>query len=352
MQGLGILPRSGRPLREALLPFRGNWNLPWVIQRYWRSSCSGLSIAKLRNSATALVEMACGRTCVTSRPAVLRVEPTNVCNLHCPRCSCGIGADRRPKGQIALPHFRRILEQNQEEGWLLRLDGNGEPTLHPQIFNMVAMAKSYGYSVSMSTNLCTERAGQVRAFVGSGLDRLVVAVDGSTQESYERYRVGGKLSLVTERLAALNVVKKTMRSRTPLVDVQFLDWGYNHEEIPQVRAMARSVGADKFEIIRPDWSVDHAQASTRPRRCFWLWFVLTVDWQLNYHSCTNAWTCPWPRLNLNDVPSHEYWNHAVMQEARRYNLNKSSAVGEDTGCNCRECSDMLVVNRPPGYVCK
>jgi hypothetical protein len=236
---------------------------------------------------------------------------------------------------------------------VLRLDGNGEPTLHPRIFDLISIGKTYGFAVSMSSNLCTPNSREAAGFVDSGLDRLVVAVDGSTQESYARYRVGGDLAQVIEALDRIVAAKKIKRSRTPLVEVQFLDWDYNRHEIPEVRSLARRLGADKFEVIRPDWAVVHAKAQERPRRCFWLWFVLTVDCKLNYHSCTNAWTLPWPKLNLRDVPTEEFWNHDIMREARRYNLDRSStAIASDETCHCNQCSDMLIANRPPGYVCE
>jgi len=339
---------------ERLVPFRGNWNLPWVIQRYWKTSRSGFTPAKFLNAMMAMVEMRCGRTRVRSKPSVLRIEPTNVCNLKCPRCSCGIGTDPRPKGFIDLGGYREILEQNRRNAVIVRLDGNGEPTLHSSIFDMIAMAKDHGYAVSMSTNLNTDRSADSEAFIDSGLDRLIAAIDGSTQATYEKYRVGGSLALAEERLTALLDARKRRGGRTPFVEVQFLDWGYNHDDIPELRAKVGKWGADKFEVISPDWASTAAKAAPdRPRRCFWLWCVLSVSWQLEYRSCTNAWTLPWPKMGLMDVPTAEFWNHELMIEARRYNIDKSSqTIASDKGCNCNNCSDMLVVDRPPGYVCQ
>lgn len=343
-----------RFLHEKLIPFRGNWHLPWVIQRYWKASRSGLTPAKLANAALAVMEMKLGRPVVRSKPSVLRIEPTNLCNLRCPRCSCGIGTDPRPKGFIDIDDYRLILDQNRGHAVFVRLDGDGEPTLHPRIFEMIRMAKSRGFAVSMSSNLNTELSGEVERLVDSGVDRLIVAMDGNTQASYERYRVGGRLALVEERLERLLAVRRRRGRRRPFTEVQFLDWDYNHHELPEVRRKVRLWGADKFEVITPDWAAHNVEADPEhPRRCFWLWAVLTVDWQLNYRSCTNAWTLPWPRLNLKDVPSREFWNHELMVAARQYNVDKSNElIASDRGCNCNNCSDMLVVNRPPGYVCQ
>ena len=49
----------------------------------------------------------------------------------------------------------------------------------------------------------------------------------------------------------------------------------------------------------------------------------------------------------------ELWNSEPMVEARRFNRNKkSAAIAGDTGCMCNQCTDMLVINRPKGYVCE
>ena len=344
---------AGPSLHERIVPYQGNWHFLWVLQRYLRAARAGMTFKKLRNAAWAYGEMRAGRTRIASAPVVLRIEPVNLCNLRCPRCSCGIGSDPREKGHLAEADYLRILDENRANAALIRLDGNGEPTLHPRIFDMVDASKSLGYALAMSTNFCTPQSADAQAFLDCGLDRLVVAVDGATQDSYERYRAGGNLELVKTNLERLLQTRRRLKRTRPLVEIQFLDWEYNHNEIPDVRNIASDMGTDKFEIIRPDWAVAHGTVKKNPKRCFWLWFVLTVDWQLNYHSCTNAWTLPWPNLNLKDLPSREFWNHELMVEARRYNLDKSSPViASDAGCHCNSCSDMLVVNRPPDYVCE
>jgi organic radical activating enzyme len=341
-------------LHEIMFPFQGNWNLIWVIQRYIISSLSGITWQRLGNAIRALIEMTTGKILVQSKPFVIRVEPTNICNLYCPRCSCGIKTDPRKKGYIKLDDYRNILEENRRNVIILRLDGNGEPTLHPQILELITIAKSFGFSVSISTNLNTQVCADAKGIISSGLDRLIVPIDGIKQTSYEKYRVGGDLAQVKKNLLNILNTRKQLGIKKPYIEVQFLDWGYNHDEIPQLRSEARMWGVDKLELINPDWAVTKIKANLqKPRRCFWLWTVLTIDWEMNYHSCTNAWTLPWPRLNFKDISSNSFWNSDLMVEARQYNIHKSSnCIATDSGCHCNNCSDMLVVNRPPNYVCE
>ena len=192
----------------------------------------------------------------------------------------------------------------------------------------------------------------LEALVASGLDRLMIAMDGSTQETYERYRRGGNLERVLEHMEQLKQAKKRLRSRKPLIELQFLDWGYNHHQVDDMRDIARRFECDRFTVIDPDQAVDRKELPTNPKRCFWLWTVLTVDWQLNLHSCTNAWTYPFPKLNIGEIDLKDAWLSKSYQAARRFNKDKTGPIADDQDCMCRQCTDMLVVARPPGYVCE
>lgn len=346
--------QAGFSFREKLFPFRGNWNLIWVSHRYLRSFLSALTPGRAFNTFHTFIEMIAGKTRVKSGPVVLRIEPTNICNLRCPRCSCGIGTDPREKGFMDLNDYRKVIRENKRTASLIRLDGNGEPLLHPEIIEMIKIAKTDGYSVSLSTNFNTPPLFNIERLVDSGLDRLIVSVDGATQESYERYRIGGNLAIVEENISKIRDARAALKNTKPFIEIQFLNWGYNDEDIKLVKQKAIIWKANKVQVISPDWAVENAAVcGANPRRCFWLWGVLTIDWQMNYHSCTNAWTYSWPGFNMKDVSAKSFWNHALMIEARKYNLNKSSEViGNDSFCHCSRCSDMLVINRPAGYVCE
>jgi wyosine [tRNA(Phe)-imidazoG37] synthetase (radical SAM superfamily) len=345
-------------LHELLFPYGGNWGLCWVAHRYFRTIWSGVTKRKLVNAAIAFKEMRFGRIQVKSKPLVLRIEPTNLCNLRCPFCVCGAKRDSRPKGFMSIEHYKQILEDNKETAMLVRLDGMGEPTLHKRIFEMIKMAKSYGYSVSMSTNFNTDICAKVEGFLDSGIDRLIVCIDGNTQASYEKYRVGGDLALVRERLVSLTRARKSYVNKGPFIEVQFIDLGYNHNEIPAMRRLVRQWGADKLQVVSPELSTQEATQKghvnpSKPRRCYWLWSVLTVGWDLDYHACTNSWSLPWPRLNMQEVPSDEFWNHQLMLEARQYNINKSSeCIASDSGCKCSRCVDMLCEELAGHYWCE
>ena len=347
-------PSKRRFLRELLMPFRGTWHLPWVIHRYFQSTRCTLTPRKTVNAVRALTAMKLGITHPKSLPFVLRIEPCNLCNLRCPLCACGNNTDPRPKGFMTMADYERILEAHKKTVMIVRLDGMGEPTLHGEMFEMVRLAKSYGMSVTVHTNMNTDACEEVEDFIDSGLDRLVVGIDGVTQGTYERYRVGGDLALVVDRTKRLITAKKKHRKKRPIVEVQLIDFDFNRAEQGEMRRLVRQWGADVFTLVAPDQTTKNAKVDpARPRRCLWLWCVVTVGWDLNFRSCTNAWSLAWPRLNMRDVPSRELWKHELMVEARRYNVDKSSKViAKDTGCKCNRCYEMLAIPLVGDYSCE
>src|SRR5436189_2825797 len=98
----------------------------------------------------------------------------------------------------------------------------GEPYLNPAFLDMVQYASSKNIYTATSTNAHYLDDENARRTIESGLDRLIISIDGTTQETYEQYRIGGSLDKVLE--GARNIIhwKKKLRSKTPHVIFQFL----------------------------------------------------------------------------------------------------------------------------------
>ena len=247
-----------------------------------------------------------------------------------------------------------MLNQISASAMIVRLDGMGEPTLHPQIFDMVRLAKSRRLSVVMHSNFNTKVCEDPVPFVTSGLDRLVISIDGATQQAHSQYRVGGSLEKVCANVRRLVEVRRILRSPNPLIEIQTVDFPFNRDQQHAIRQLALDLGADRYQITEADRSTKSARINPRrPRRCPWLWTVVTVGWDLNYRSCTNAWSFPWPRCNVRQVPILEMWNGRLIREARRFNLDKSSPeIDCDAGCKCNRCYEMLVEPMHGDYFCE
>lgn len=113
---------------------------------------------------------------------------------------------------------------------------------------MVAYASSKGIYTATSTNGHFLTDEVAKKTVESGLDRLIISLDGTTQEVYEQYRREGNIEKVIE--GARNIVKwkKELKSKTPFVFFQFLVVKPNEHQIEDVKRLAKEVGVDEVRF--------------------------------------------------------------------------------------------------------
>src|ERR1700752_4043488 len=156
------------------------------------------------------------------RPIGVSVEPTTSCNLRCPECPNGLRAFTRPTGMLQKNFFKDTNDQLQRELFYLTFYFQGEPYLNPGFLDMVKYASSRKIYTTTSTNAHYLNDENAKKTIESGLDRLIISIDGTTQEVYQQYRVGGNLTKVLE--GARNVIrwKKELKASTPHVVFQFL----------------------------------------------------------------------------------------------------------------------------------
>ncbi len=185
-----------------------------------------------------------GRPVQWGLPLSVAIEPTTACNLSCPECPSGLRSFTRATGSIKTDFFRQTIDQLHKDIFWLNFYFQGEPFIHKGFLEMVSYASSKNIYTVTSTNahfFTDETAAQT---VRSGLDRIIISVDGATQHTYEQYRVGGTLDKVLQGAATLIRWKKKLKSKTPFVVFQCILFRTNAHEHDLIRQIAREIGAD------------------------------------------------------------------------------------------------------------
>jgi len=163
---------------------------------------SKISLQKAANAASVLSSFYYSRfTGVPSQkglPVSISIEPTTSCNLRCPECPSGLRAFSRPTGMLDKNFFEKIIDELSGHLLYLVFYFQGEPYLNPAFLDMVRYASSKKIYTATSTNAHYMNDDNARRTVESGLDRLIISIDGVTQDVYEKYRVGGSVEKVLE----------------------------------------------------------------------------------------------------------------------------------------------------------
>lgn len=144
--------------------------------------------------------------------------------------------------------FKNSIDQLKDTLTYLLFYFQGEPYLHAGFLDLVKYASDRKIYTATSTNAHFLNDKMAKTTVASGLDRLIISIDGTTQETYEAYRIGGNLQKVID--GAKNVIKwkKELKSSTPHVIFQFLVVKPNEHQIAEVQRLAKELGVDEVGL--------------------------------------------------------------------------------------------------------
>jgi MoaA/NifB/PqqE/SkfB family radical SAM enzyme len=181
-------------------------------------------------------------------PITISIEPTTACNLRCPECPSGLRAFSRPVGNLKEDFFRKTIDELYCELMYLIFYFQGEPYINPNFLDMVKYAHEKGIYTITSTNGHFLNNENARKTIESGLDRMIISVDGTTQETYENYRIGGKLETVLEGARNMVKWKKELKSNTPHLIFQFLVVRPNQHQIEEIYQLAKEIGIDEVKL--------------------------------------------------------------------------------------------------------
>ena len=181
-------------------------------------------------------------------PLHISVEPTTSCNLRCPECPSGLRAFSRPTGMLQPEVLQKIVDELHPTLASINFYFQGEPYLNTRLHEMITYAAQKKIYTAVSTNAHYLTDAKAEETVKSGLHRLIISIDGFTQETYEQYRIGGQLAKVIEGTKSIIAAKKKLRSKTPHVIFQFLVVKPNEHETNSVLQLAKELGVNEVRF--------------------------------------------------------------------------------------------------------
>ena len=181
-------------------------------------------------------------------PVSITFEPTTSCNLRCPECPSGKREFTRPTGMLQNNFFEKTIDEIYKKTSYLIFYFQGEPYLNPNFLDMVKYASSKKIYTATSTNAHYLNDVNSKKTIESGLDRLIISIDGTTQETYQKYRIGGDLNKVIEGTQNIIKWKKELKSKTPHIIFQFLVVKPNEHQIKDIEQLAKQLGVDEVRL--------------------------------------------------------------------------------------------------------
>ena len=289
-------------------------------------------------------------------PVSISVEPTTSCNLSCPECPSGRKDFSRPQGKISLEEFQNVIDQLKGHLMYLMLYFQGEPLLNPEFFDMVSYARRNKVYTATSTNghyLDDDNAKQI---VRSGLDRLIISLDGTDQDTYEQYRRGGDIQKVLSGIRNVVKWKKELRSSRPFLIIQFLVFKHNEHQIKDIKKLTKELGVrlelktaqvydhENDTLMIPENSKfsrykrggDGKWALKKPvrNRCSRMWDGAVITWDGRVVPCCFDKDAAHQLGKLDHLSFKDIWEGEAYKDFRKQIFTDRSKIDI-----CRNCSE-------------
>jgi len=228
-----------------------------------------------------------------------------------------------------------LIDLLKEYIFIVSLYDIGEPLHNDRLIEYIQYAHYNNIATVISTSLSVKKPDDYwKYLVLSGLDYIIVAIDGVTENVYKRYRTNGDINLVFANLRKLLEYKAAFQKRL-IVEWEMLDLPWNKEEQKTAFKMAKSFHCDEFRIIKEATQLRskyNEHNIIRKRNCLLPYIILNVNIYNQVSPCYKIYNNEMIIGNLYNNTFEEIWNNEEMARIR----NKIK-IRNRVHCNtCRE----------------
>lgn len=257
------------------------------------------------------------RHVLTPYPLQVGLEVTNHCNLKC--VMCPHSRMTRPKGYMSKELFVKIIDEIKGKSEFVYLHGFGESLLHPQFFELARYAAGSGLTTLLSTNITLLDEDRSRKLLESGIDFVVLAMDGTNKDTYEKIRVGGKFDSNILQIKKFLQLKKEFGAKI-FVELQFILMDANKDEASKVESLFTESERRQVNVfrIKPKYTPPSVSKEKIVHRhpCYFLWNTMTIAWNGEVPICCMDYDAEISLGNVNTSSVPEIWNGARMASLR------------------------------------
>lgn len=274
-------------------------------------------------------------------PYELQLEPTNACGLRC--ICCSVARMARKRGFLDFDLFEKIIVEAADLGVRkVHFYLHGEPLLHPQLVDMVALMKRHRLGVCLATNGMLLNRENARALLQAGMnsaDSIVFSILGSSKKVHEAVMPGVVHEQVTENVHTLLQLRRQAKANGPIVETVFYAMPENNHEKQAFRqkwhgTVDRVRVVDKISSSFADFKLGQAAIPGRTRPCDLAFERLTIYWNGDVTLCAQDVDGRYQFGNLRDQSLTEVWNCAELAQIRMRQRKKDfSELPQCSGCD-------------------
>jgi len=324
-----------------------------LIRRHFSAALPHLTLRKIINLLFNAIELHFRVASPKSLPPYIKIEPTPLCQLRCVSCvhkdfkfKQSLLKLNKGRMHLSLDDLKTIVEPIKDTLVGVSLSGYGEPMLNPNIGVLTEYLHGNNITVSFPTTMSMRlSAAQTKNLVNSGLDRIEISLDGTTEASYSQFRVGGDFNLVLRNVRSLADCRDALGSKRPEIVWKFIEFEHNKHETETIESLYRDLGFDRY-VIHHDFCSESSmnirrasgQSIVRQKKpCYWLWNTTVIRWDGSVLPCCSTWDT----INLGNAIKDgikTIWRSDAYKSLRE-GFDKN-LYGRKMGEFCKACLDL------------
>lgn len=274
-------------------------------------------------------------------PISMQVDPASLCNFKCAFCPTGdphlIKQTGRGQVFMKMALFEKILADIaafKTPLKTLKLFKDGEPMLNPALIDMVRAARSVKTieRIETTTNGSKIKPGFSEKLVESGIDRVVISVEGVTSEKYLDFaRVRFDFEEFVANIRHLYDIRGSMKLHVKTV-AQNLDFAKGEDRIflDTFGPISDGIFIENTVASWPEFQVDDAvdmktdaygRDTVMKEVCPYLFYTLAINADGIVSPCCVDWNRDLAIGDVNTQSIQEIWQAVALKNLRRAHLN-------------------------------
>ena len=138
--------------------------------------------------------------------------------------------------------YKKIFDKIKPYAIAIQLHNWGEPLLNKDLFKIINLTKKYNIKITLSSNFNLANKEIITNLLDSKIDKLIISLDGTNEESYTSYRIGGDFEKVLNNTKDLLSQKSERKLSKPEVTWQYLIHNKNKKYILDAKKLAKRIG--------------------------------------------------------------------------------------------------------------
>ena len=276
---------------------------------------------------------------VSDFPIYVLIEPVSACNLRCVMCfqiDETFSSDKNFMGKMDFSLFKKIIDECHKGGTkAVTLASRGEPTLHPQLGEMLeyCSGKFLELKLNKNANRLTEKLAH--QILKSGVTDLVFSVDSYTKDEYESIRVKGVFEDILNNIKRFKEIREKYYSDSKCA-TRVSGVKVNPQQDPQKFKDFWQEYVDHVVMVEMEqrWDTYHNPPEIAGKNpCQYLWERMYVWYDGICNPCDADYKSILSVGSLKNKTIKEIWHDNKYKEIRALHMNDK----RNTCYPCNRC---------------